>query len=75
MSKTKKNCPACKSKDFLIVEIWDGSTISWECEDGHFNKTDGALEPGFPVKLEATCKRCNHGWTIKGATQIDDIIT
>lgn len=68
-------CPKCRSKDLFLDEIWKDSAIQWEQINGQFDQNDGVLSPdGSPYKIEARCKKCNHRWRIKGATQICDVI-
>jgi phage FluMu protein Com len=67
-------CPKCKSIDVMIIEVWRGHTIEWEQLDGKFDRNDGVLEHGYSYKLESTCKKCKHTWTIRKATSIDDVI-
>lgn len=72
--KTDKKCPICKSSSFYFVEIWAGSTITWEVNNGCFNKDDGFLcaEDAAPKKVEGHCK-CGHRWTVKNAVNIGDV--
>ena len=71
--KSKAKCPKCKNtKELTLIEVWKGHTISWEVEDGKFDRNDGALEHGDAYKVEGKCK-CGHQWTIRGALQISDV--
>lgn len=72
--QSKAKCPKCKSNYLLLIEVWDGHEITWAQEDGKFDRYDGNLEAGDPYKVEAICKQCQHHWTIRKASQIDDII-
>lgn len=74
MSKSKAVCPKCKSKDLTLVEVWNGATISWEQIDGDFHRDEGNLEPGDAARVEGSCKKCNHRWTLRGILQIDEVI-
>ena len=64
----------CGSIDIFLSEVWEGHCIVWEQLNGKFDRSDGSLEPGSPKTVEATCKRCNRMWRIRGASQIDDVI-
>ena len=75
IQRTNIVCPKCKSDSLAIMEIWDGAVIEWEIINGKFDRNDGSLEPGNPVKLECKCKNCHHSWKIRKSTQIDDIIS
>ena len=71
--KSKVKCPKCGNKSNLkLHEIWSGHTITWEVEDGKFDRNDGSLEHGDAYKVQAECK-CGHGWTLRKALQIDDV--
>ena len=72
--ESKALCPKCKSKDLILEEIWKNSAISWEQINGKFDRNGGILEHGYPYKVEARCKKCDHTWAFKKAVQIDDII-
>jgi predicted Zn-ribbon and HTH transcriptional regulator len=72
--KTKAKCPKCKSTNLTLTEIWNGHSIQWVQENGEFDKNEGNLHEGGPVKVEAKCSDCNHSWTFRGITQIDDLI-
>lgn len=72
---SKLVCPKCKSKDLFLIEIWVDMAIHWEQTDGKFDREDGALEPGCPHHVEATCKKCGKRWKPKSANQIDKLIT
>lgn len=72
--ESKAKCPKCKSNTLSLNEIWKDHTITWEQEDGVFNRDEGYLEPGEAYKVQARCRDCEHVWTVKGALQIDDIV-
>jgi ssDNA-binding Zn-finger/Zn-ribbon topoisomerase 1 len=72
--ETKAKCPKCKSTDLNLVEVWEDSAIHWQQIDGKIERDNGSLEPGNAFKVQATCMKCKHWWTIKGAQQIDDIV-
>ena len=72
--ETKIKCPKCKNKkDFDLVEVYSGHTITWEVLDGKFDKNDGNKEMGDPSHMEATCGDCGHRWRIRGALQVTDV--
>jgi hypothetical protein len=72
--KSKVKCPKCKNKkELTLIEVWEGHTISWEVEDGKFDRNDGSLEPGDAYKVQGKCNDCGHIWTIRKALQIDDV--
>lgn len=73
--KSKAICPKCKSNDLFLIETWIGHFISWEQIGGKFDRSDGAMEPGAPFKVYGRCKKCKRRWTVRGALQIDDIIS
>lgn len=70
---SKVRCPKCGCFSLTLTEVWEGHTISWEQEDGTFDRNNGALEPGDAYKVEGKCKRCSHVWRLRNAKQIDDI--
>ncbi len=72
--QSKVKCPKCNNNNLHLNEIWDNASISWIQVNGQFDKNAGSLEPGDPRKVMAYCGACDHWWTIRGATQIDDII-
>lgn len=74
MVKTTVKCPKCKSNSLTVVEVWNGATITWEQSNGQIDRAYGNLEPGDPCKVEARCKKCEHKWTVRAATQISDVI-
>lgn len=67
-------CPKCKSKDLFLIEVWHGHTISWEQQNGKFDRSYGSSDPGNPHHLEGNCKKCKHLWKIRNAFQIDFVI-
>lgn len=73
MYKTTHACPKCKNKSIQLVEVWDGATITWEVENGIFDKSYGNLEPGDPTKVCGLCPKCDHRWTLRGGKQIIDV--
>jgi RNA polymerase subunit RPABC4/transcription elongation factor Spt4 len=70
--KSKVVCPKCKSNSLTLVEVWKDHTITWEQENGEFDRKKGNLEMGDAYRVEAKCE-CGHQWRIRGALQIDDI--
>lgn len=34
---TKAKCPKCKSTDLLLIEEWEGHTITWEQIEGNIS--------------------------------------
>lgn len=72
--KTTVKCPKCKSIDLELVEVWNGATVSWQQTNGQIDRAYGNLEPGDPCKVEGRCKKCQHEWTVRGASQISDVI-
>lgn len=72
---SKAKCPKCGSSTLSLIELWKGHSISWEQENGTFDRNDGALEHGDAYRVEALCrnKTCKHQWKIRGIIQIDEI--
>lgn len=71
--KSKAKCPKCKSDTLKLNELWKDHCITWEQENGEFDRQDGYLEPGDAYKVFGECRKCGHIWTIRGALQIDDV--
>ena len=69
----KVKCPKCGSKTLDLIEIWQ-NTITWRATDGWLDRQSGAMGDGFPQKVEGRCGLCNHGWTVRSASQIDDTL-
>lgn len=73
VQKSKVKC-SCGSTYLNLIEVWEGSTITWEQNKGLFDRDEGNLEYGNPYKVEARCLKCDKQWTIRGAMQITDVI-
>lgn len=73
--ESKAKCPKCNSNDLVLTELWKDHSITWEQENGKFDRNDGELEMGDAYKVQAKCSKCNHAWTLRGVLQIDEIIT
>jgi len=73
VNETTVKCPKCKSTNLWLSEVWKNHGIQWEQVNGKIEKSDGNLEPGDPFKVCAECSNCKHRWTIRGASQIDDV--
>jgi hypothetical protein len=71
---TNCRCPRCKSRDIILTETMEALT-SWEVVGGKLNREDGIHEFGSYVGLRGDCKNCSHGWRIRGAIQITDVVT
>ena len=72
--ESRVKCRKCKGIDITLTEIWVGSTITWDQYNGKFDRNDGNLEPGDPIRCEAECKNCKHHWKLKYANQIDYVV-
>lgn len=66
-------CPKCCSRDLELIECWQ-STIVWTVTAGWMDKAAGAMEPGHPLRVEASCNSCGHGWRLRGAGNITDAL-
>ncbi len=73
MTNAMKTCPKCKSVNLLLHELWKGAAlVFYQSKSGII--ADGLPEDvGNPYKVEAECRHCGHGWTLRGITQITDI--
>lgn len=72
---SKLKCPKCKSLDLTLFEHWTNSSIEWDQENGAFSINQGTLHSdGNPFKVTAQCVGCKHGWTVRKAASIHDII-
>lgn len=74
IKETKIKCPKCKSNNLILNEVWINHSIQWEQIDGKIERDNGYLEPGDPHKVCAECSDCSHRWTIRNATQIDNVV-
>ena len=74
ISKTKVKCPRCKSSDLCITELWKGHSIKWVQVNGEIERKNGNIDPGDPYKIFCECSNCSHVWTVRGASQITDVI-
>lgn len=64
-------CSKCRSKNLYFTELWKDHSIEFDIVDG---KLEGySMEPGYPYKVEATCKECGHSWRLRGITQITEL--
>jgi hypothetical protein len=72
--ESKVKCPKCKGNTLELIEVWKGSTIVWQQQNGTFDRQDGNLEPGDAHKVEARCNNCAYQWTVRKALQISDVI-
>ncbi len=68
-------CPKCKSNNLILIEVWDGHTISWVQENSKFDRHDGNIEYGSPHHLEAKCTLCSYQWKTRKKYSIDYIIS
>ena len=74
MNNTRKcYCPKCKGKELVLTELWRNHSIEFTYSDGKVEAAN-SLEPGDPYKVDAICSKCGHGWTLRGVTQITDIV-
>ena len=71
--KSKVVCPKCRSNSLILVE-WVEAFTEWEQIDGEFTRNDGFNSSGDVTRLRACCSKCNHGWTVRGVLQIDDVL-
>lgn len=74
LQKTKACCPKCKSKDLLLTESCHAS-ITWTQKDGMVDLEKGTKEYGEAFSIKAVCLKCEHGWFLRNARQISDIIS
>ena len=66
-------CPRCKSEEIELIEIWNGSSISFMLEGMMVDLNDGYKAYGYPVRVEAKCTDCEHQWKLRNITQITDL--
>lgn len=74
---TRISCSKCGSKSLALVEQWE-TGIDFRVTDGWLDRANGNLDGnggcgGHPVKVRAICD-CGHEWTVRNATQIDDVV-
>jgi hypothetical protein len=46
MQSSKIQCPKCKCRNLMLIEVWRNHTIEWQQIDGRFDRDDGVLEHG-----------------------------
>jgi len=70
-----RKCPKCGSKPAAYEEICTTYT-TWHIENGKVNRKEGIHNPGDIEKLQAVCSNleCGYVWTLRGVTQIDDML-
>lgn len=68
---TKLRCPRCRSKSIDLTEYVEAST-TFTVVDGKLNRSQGMHDLGnFTGRMTGHCRSCHHGWTLKGAGNID----
>lgn len=71
---TKVRCPKCGSKDLVLTEKVDATT-TWSVVGGKLNRQDGIHDVGGCSGVDGECSRCRHGWSLRNAIQITDVVT
>lgn len=71
---TRCRCPKCGSGNLLLTESIEAFT-EFEVREGRLNRQAGVHEFGSYYALHAKCDGCGHGWRVKKAQQIIDVIT
>lgn len=71
---TKVRCPKCRSRNLHLHETSE-ATLTFIVTDGRLDRDEGWQEPGNITGVYAECSSCQHGWTVRGAAQIDSVVT
>lgn len=63
-------CPKCRSNTIELHEVITGESI-WQVHDGVIIGS-GDTQPCDPQKVFGECLKCQHCWTVRKATMIED---
>jgi predicted Zn-ribbon and HTH transcriptional regulator len=74
ITETTVRCPKCKSSNLRLIELWKDHGIFWQQLGGKIDRNKGYIESGDPYKIQAECYKCEHVWTVRGATQITNVL-
>lgn len=68
-------CPHCKSSgsSVALVELWGGSSITFDQSDDGTIEAEGYMKEGDPQSVHGKCLGCSHRWRIRKAKQITDL--
>jgi hypothetical protein len=68
----KIKCPKCGAAPKMLTEEWTGSGIQREVINGMLDDV-GEKFYGRPCGVNARCSNCDHGWRLRGVTQITEV--
>lgn len=69
----KSRCPRCGSNDLTACEITEASML-FDIKGGVMTRLSHSEEFGGVVRVDLTCKKCDHNWKPRGALQVTDLL-